>query len=53
MEARCSSDMSVTENLATVNELIRESAEKSGRKREDITLVAVSKTVDTALYLMG
>ena len=40
--------MSVTENLATVNELIRESAERSGRKREDITLVAVSKTVDIA-----
>ena len=48
MEARCSSDMSVTENLATVNELIKESAERSGRKREDITLVAVSKTVDIA-----
>ena len=37
--------MSVTENLKEVDELIRISAEKSGRTRDDIKLVAVSKTV--------
>lgn len=37
--------MHIAENLKRVNAQIEEAAIKSGRKREDITLVAVSKTV--------
>lgn len=37
--------MKICENLAEINQKIEEAALKSGRKREDITLVAVSKTV--------
>lgn len=37
--------MNIAENLKRVNAQIEEAAIKSGRKREDITLVAVSKTV--------
>ena len=38
--------MSVAENIAQVRACIEESAKKSGRRAEDIRLVAVSKTVD-------
>ena len=38
--------MSVAENIAQVRACIAESAKKSGRRAEDIRLVAVSKTVD-------
>ena len=39
--------MSIKENLDLINEKIRSLlAEKSGRKREDVLLLAVSKTVD-------
>lgn len=34
----------VTENLEKVEEKIRQACERSGRKREDVTLIAVSKT---------
>lgn len=36
--------MSIAENLKAVEEKIAVAAEKSGRKREDITLIAVTKT---------
>ena len=38
--------MSIKENLADINAKITAAAEKSGRKREDILLLAVSKTID-------
>ncbi|MEI3162152.1 MAG: YggS family pyridoxal phosphate-dependent enzyme [Lachnospirales bacterium] len=38
--------MSIKENLDLINEKIKIAAEKSGRKREDVLLLAVSKTVD-------
>lgn len=38
--------MSIKENLDLINEKITIAAEKSGRKREDVLLLAVSKTVD-------
>lgn len=38
--------MSIKENLESINAKITAAAEKSGRKREDILLLAVSKTVD-------
>lgn len=38
--------MSIKENLDLINEKIKDAAEKSGRKREDVLLLAVSKTVD-------
>lgn len=34
----------VTENLKTVEQKIKEACARSGRKREDVTLIAVSKT---------
>ncbi|MBE7058064.1 MAG: YggS family pyridoxal phosphate-dependent enzyme [Ruminococcaceae bacterium] len=37
--------MTIRENLAEINQKIEEAAKKSGRNREDITLVAVTKTV--------
>lgn len=37
---------SIKENLEYINEKIKTAAEKSGRKREDILLLAVSKTID-------
>lgn len=37
---------SIKENLEYINEKIKTAAEKSGRRREDILLLAVSKTVD-------
>lgn len=37
--------MRICENLTEINQRIQAAAQKSGRKREDITLVAVSKTV--------
>ncbi len=37
---------SIKENLEHINEKIRAAAEKSGRKRDDVLLLAVSKTVD-------
>lgn len=37
---------SIKENLEYINKKITAAAEKSGRKREDILLLAVSKTVD-------
>ena len=37
---------SIKENLEHINEKIRVAAVKSGRKREDVLLLAVSKTVD-------
>lgn len=37
--------MTIKENLEELDRKITEAAAKSGRKREDITLVAVSKTV--------
>lgn len=40
--------MNICANLAEINEKIAVAAAKSGRKREDITLVAVSKTVGAA-----
>ena len=40
--------MTICANLAEINEKIAVAAAKSGRKREDITLVAVSKTVGAA-----
>lgn len=39
--------MKVTENLASIEEKIRQSCQKSGRNREDITIVAVTKYVST------
>ncbi len=38
--------MSIKENLDLINEKIKAAAEKSARKREDVLLLAVSKTVD-------
>ncbi len=38
--------MSIKENLDLITEKIKAAAEKSGRKREDVLLLAVSKTVD-------
>lgn len=45
----------IAQNLALVNEKIALAAQKSGRKREDITLVAVSKTkpMDMVLDAFG
>lgn len=40
--------MTIQENLKKLEDKIAEAAAKSGRKREDITLVAVSKTVGAA-----
>lgn len=40
--------MSLKENILHIKNEIEESALKSGRKAEDITLIAVSKTVDIA-----
>lgn len=37
----------ITENVKKIRERICESAEKSGRKAEDISLMAVTKTVDS------
>ena len=34
----------VKENLITVEEKIRKACERSGRNRDDVTLIAVSKT---------
>ncbi|MDD3570326.1 MAG: YggS family pyridoxal phosphate-dependent enzyme [Lachnospiraceae bacterium] len=36
----------IKENIEQINKKIEASAEKSGRKREDITFVVVSKTID-------
>ena len=36
-------------NYKYINERIAEAAEKSGRKREDITFLAATKTVDPAV----
>ncbi len=36
----------IAENLKEINKRIKEAAEKSGRKPEDITLIGVSKTID-------
>ena len=36
--------MSVTENLREVERRVRAACERSGRRREDVTLIAVSKT---------
>lgn len=41
--------MSIAENIVEIQNRIKTAAEKSGRKAEDITLVAVSKTVDIPL----
>ena len=38
--------MSISENLKVLNEKIQDAAIRSGRKREDITLVAVSKLME-------
>lgn len=38
--------MSIKENLEEINEKIKIAAEKSGRKREDILLLGVTKTID-------
>lgn len=38
--------MSIAENLKKINERLTAAAEKSGRKRSDILLLAVSKTID-------
>ncbi len=38
--------MSIAENIAEINKKITAAAEKSGRKREDILLLAVTKTID-------
>ncbi len=38
--------MSIADNLKEIEEKITKAAEKSGRKREDVLLLAVSKTVD-------
>ena len=40
--------LDVEENYKRINERIAEAAEKSGRRREDITLLAATKTVDAA-----
>lgn len=40
--------MTIKENIEAIEEKITAAAEKSGRKREDITLVAVTKTVGCA-----
>lgn len=40
--------MTIRENLEELNDRIARAAEKSGRTRKDITLVAVSKTVGSA-----
>ena len=37
----------IKENLAAIEEKIKKAAEKSGRKREDILLLGVTKTIDT------
>lgn len=37
----------ITENVKVINERIQEAALKSGRKAEDISLLAVTKTVDS------
>lgn len=39
--------MSIAENLADIEQRITAAAEKSGRKRGDILLLAVTKTIDT------
>ncbi len=39
--------MSIAENLADIERRISAAAQKSGRKREDILLLAVTKTIDT------
>ena len=36
--------MSVAENLRQIEQRICEACERSGRRREDVTLIAVSKT---------
>jgi len=41
--------VSIAENIVEIQNRIKTAAEKSGRKAEDITLVAVSKTVDIPL----
>ena len=38
--------MSIAQNLKDIEEKITAAAVKSGRKREDILLLAVSKTID-------
>ena len=38
--------MSIAQNLEDINKKLAAAAEKSGRKREDILLLAVSKTID-------
>ena len=38
--------MSIADNLKKIEEKITKAAEISGRKREDVLLLAVSKTVD-------
>lgn len=38
--------MSIADNIKIINEKIAAAAEKSGRKREDILLLAVSKTIE-------
>ena len=38
--------MELSENIAIVQEKIACAAEKAGRKAKDVTLIAVSKTVD-------
>ena len=38
--------MSIADNLKEIEEKITKAAEISGRKREDVLLLAVSKTVD-------
>ena len=38
--------MSIADNLAEINKKITAAAEKSGRKREDVLMLAVTKTID-------
>ncbi|MFQ6115727.1 MAG: YggS family pyridoxal phosphate-dependent enzyme, partial [bacterium] len=40
--------MSVTENLKRVKERIEKACQRSGRRAEEIQIVAVSKTVEVA-----
>ncbi|MCR4890596.1 MAG: YggS family pyridoxal phosphate-dependent enzyme [Lachnospiraceae bacterium] len=44
-------DINIQENLKAVEERIQEACKKSGRKREDVTLVAVSKTKPVSLIM--
>ncbi len=39
--------MTIEQNLLEINKRISQACERAGRSQDDVTLIAVSKTIDT------